>query len=157
MVGGSGDDRLSRQWHYHGPGGLNGRVRDGNGWGPAGIVAGKQGRGGQASTVRVSTRDVGVTTAGKLFVASKRTSFGRLIDIQITIATDPRWMRRDRHRSMEMLGLEPRSTLRPGQGAGPDRGGQACRLLGPVGCDGHPSCTPGLSTWSSSRSLHSLS
>ncbi len=46
---GSGDDRLSRQWHYHGPGGLNGRVRDGNGWGPAGIVAGKQGRGGQAS------------------------------------------------------------------------------------------------------------
>ena len=27
-------------------------------------------------------------------------------------------------------------------------------LLGPVGCDGRPSCTPGLSTWSSSRSLH---
>ena len=26
-------------------------------------------------------------------------------------------------------------------------------LLGPVGCDGRPSCTPGLSTWSSSRSL----
>ena len=43
MVGAedSGDDRLSRQRHYHGPGGLNGRVRDGNGWDPAGIVAGK--------------------------------------------------------------------------------------------------------------------
>src|SRR5271165_1384369 len=37
----SGDDRLSRQGHYHGPGGLNGRVRDGNGCGPASIVAGK--------------------------------------------------------------------------------------------------------------------
>ena len=37
----SGDDRLSRQRHYHGPGGLNGRVRDGNGCGPAGMVAGK--------------------------------------------------------------------------------------------------------------------
>ncbi len=41
MVGDSGDDRLSRQGHYHGPGGLNGRVRDGNGCGPAGVVAGK--------------------------------------------------------------------------------------------------------------------
>src|SRR5208337_868077 len=27
--------------HYHGPGGLNGRVRNGNGCGPAGMVAGK--------------------------------------------------------------------------------------------------------------------
>jgi hypothetical protein len=35
-----GDDRLSRRRHYHGPGGLNGRVRDGNGCGPAGVVAG---------------------------------------------------------------------------------------------------------------------
>jgi hypothetical protein len=33
------------------------------------------------------------------------------------------------------------------------RGGQAVRLLGPVGCGGRPPCTPGLSTWSSSRSL----
>ena len=38
---GSGDDRLSRQRHYHGPGGLNGRVRNGNGCDPAGMVAGK--------------------------------------------------------------------------------------------------------------------
>ncbi len=36
-----GDNRLSRLGHYHGPGGLNGRVRDGNGCGPAGMVAGK--------------------------------------------------------------------------------------------------------------------
>ena len=36
------------------------------------------------------------------------------------------------------------------------RGGQAARLLGPVGCDGRPPCTPGLSTWSSSRSLRSV-
>ena len=44
---------------------------------------------------------------------------------------------------------------RAGEGrAAADRGGQACRLLGPVGCDGRPSCTPGLSTWWSSRSLH---
>ena len=36
----SGDNRLSRQRHYHGPGGLNGRVRNGNGWDPASMVAG---------------------------------------------------------------------------------------------------------------------
>src|SRR5258708_20348093 len=40
--------------------------------------------------------------------------------------------------------------------AGPDGGGQAARLLGPVGCGGRPPCTPGLSTWSSSRSLQTL-
>ncbi len=37
----SGDNRLSRQRHYHRPGGLNGRVRDGNGCDPASMVAGK--------------------------------------------------------------------------------------------------------------------
>ena len=37
----SGDNRLSRQRHYHGPGGLNGRVRNGNGCDPASMVAGK--------------------------------------------------------------------------------------------------------------------
>jgi hypothetical protein len=36
----SGDNRLSRQRHYHGPGGLNGRVRNGNGCCPARMVAG---------------------------------------------------------------------------------------------------------------------
>ena len=38
--------------------------------------------------------------------------------------------------------------------AGADRGGQACWLLGPVGCDDRSPCTSGLSTWWSSRSLH---
>ena len=37
--------------------------------------------------------------------------------------------------------------------AGAGRGGQAAWLLGPVGCDGRPPCTPGLSTWWSPRSL----
>ena len=46
----SGDNRLSRQGHYHGPDGLNGRVRNGNGCDPAGMVAGKApgGRSGRA-------------------------------------------------------------------------------------------------------------
>ena len=46
----SGDDRLSRQGHYHGPDGLNGRVRNGNGCDPAGMVAGNApgGRSGRA-------------------------------------------------------------------------------------------------------------
>jgi hypothetical protein len=50
--------------------------------------------------------------------------------------------------------LVPRRTHRPAsvmRASG--RGGQAARLLGPVGCGGRPPCTPGLSTWSSSRSL----
>ncbi len=42
-------------------------------------------------------------------------------------------------------------------GAATSRGGQAARLLGPVGCGGRPPCTPGLSTWSSPRSLRTLS
>ena len=48
------------------------------------------------------------------------------------------------------------SFVRPGPSrlTAAGRGGQAVRLLGPVGCDGRPSCTPGLSTWWSSRSLH---
>ena len=40
LVDDSGDNRLSRQRHYHGPGGLNGRVRNGNGCDPASMVAG---------------------------------------------------------------------------------------------------------------------
>ena len=38
-----------------------------------------------------------------------------------------------------------------------DRGGQASWLLGPVGCGDRSPCTPGLSTWSSSRSLRTYS
>lgn len=47
----SGDDRLSRQGHYHGPDGLNGRVRNGNGCDPVGMVAGKT-AGGRVSIRR---------------------------------------------------------------------------------------------------------
>src|SRR6185312_14406593 len=47
-----GDNRLSRLWHYHGPGGLNGRVRNGNGCGPAGMVAGKAGGGPSGHAAR---------------------------------------------------------------------------------------------------------
>ena len=54
----SGDDRLSRLWHYHGPGGLNGRVRDGNGWDPASIVAGIRPGGGQAPPAAVGPGSV---------------------------------------------------------------------------------------------------
>jgi hypothetical protein len=43
-ISNSGDNRPSRRGHYHGPGGLNGRARDGNGCDPAGIVAGRIGR-----------------------------------------------------------------------------------------------------------------
>jgi hypothetical protein len=46
-----------------------------------------------------------------------------------------------------------RAPLRAKRGG---RGGQAAWLLGPVGCGGRPPCTPGLSTWSSSRSLRCL-
>ena len=46
---GSGDDRPSRLWRYHGPGGLNGRVRDGNRWGP-----GRSPRPGRTITVKES-------------------------------------------------------------------------------------------------------
>ena len=60
VEGDPGDDRLSRQRHYHGPGGLNGRVRDGNGCGPAGMVAGKSagGRSGRAGRVVAIGRSI---------------------------------------------------------------------------------------------------
>ena len=51
-----GDNRLSRQRHYHGPDGLDGRVRDGNGYGPAGMVAETSGRRGSPPGGRPSLR-----------------------------------------------------------------------------------------------------
>jgi hypothetical protein len=53
-------------------------------------------------------------------------------------------------RPMDLTGPADAATLVE---AAADRGGQAARLLGPVGCGGRPPCTPGLSTWSSPRSL----
>ena len=141
-----GDDRLSRQGHYHGPGGLNGRVRDGNGCGPAGMVAGKA-AGGRCRPRRprwirsaVRERIAGVGSAAGDRDAS---ATGR---------------RAPTRRGSSCVGV------RSGRGSGrgrrvasraAGRGGQAARLLGPVGCGGRPPCTPGLSTWSSSRSLRS--
>jgi hypothetical protein len=40
--------------HYHGPGGLNGRVRNGNGCGPAGVVAGDPAGGRSSPLGRIS-------------------------------------------------------------------------------------------------------
>jgi hypothetical protein len=124
---GPGGDRLSRRGHYHGPGGLNGRVRDGNGWGPAGMVAGDAAGGRSGSPV-----------AG---------SFGG--------RSTPRgasWQGQDPPRPGPPRIRSPATGRRRGR-SGSGRGGQVARLLGPVGCGGRPPCTPGLSTWSSSRSL----
>jgi hypothetical protein len=49
-----------------------------------------------------------------------------------------------------------RSPRRGWVGAGDGSGWSSDRLLGPVRCGGRPPYTPGPSTWSSSRSLHSL-
>ncbi len=57
---------------------------------------------------------------------------------------------------MNFDGLARSFAAAVGSTAAADRGGQAARLLGPVGCGGRPPCTPGLSTWSSSRSLQTL-
>ena len=150
--GGSGDDRLSRSAHYHGPGGLNGRVRDGNGWGPASIVAGSRPGGGQARRprwCRDPVRGVG--------------HIARRAGVGVAVARSHRSRTRppngSRGRPIEdddgAWGRIARTGRRPPAGwAAADRGGQAARLLGPVGCGGRPPCTPGLSTWSSSRSLH---
>ena len=71
----SGDNRLSRQGHYHGPDGLNGRVRNGNGCDPAGMVAGKApgGRSGRAGcrfqlVVRSRSQDHSARGRGALFL-----------------------------------------------------------------------------------------
>ena len=138
--GGSGDDRLSRQGHYHGPGGLNGRVRDGNGWGPASIVAGIRPGGGQAAPAgggsEGRSRELErVVAGGGGGLRSSRTRPGRA-----------RW-----GRPMDLRTVRSRPAV--GMTGGGGSGWSSGRLLGPVGCDGRPSCTPGLSTWSSSRSL----
>jgi hypothetical protein len=58
-------------------------------------------------------------------------------------------------RTVAIQGHPPDRPLRPTPAgvAAAGRGGQAARLLGPVRCDAHASCTPGPSTWSYSRSL----
>ena len=142
----SGDDRLSRQRHYHGPGGLNGRVRNGNGCDPASMVAGK------AAGRRSGPAGRGQLRCCRSRVASRKRASWRGSDPPTSRRTADR---RDRH------GVGCGNRDHPAIRAAvwwraADRGGQAARLLGPVGCGGRPPCTPGLSTWSSSRSLRSL-
>ena len=55
-----GDDRLSRFWHYHGPGGLNGRVRNGNGCFSARMVAGEAAAAGFPAAVAGQVRSISV-------------------------------------------------------------------------------------------------
>ena len=80
----SGDDRLSRQGHYHGPDGLNGRVRNGNGCDPAGIVAGN-------AKLRWSNHNFvnpgGSVTTGKSY---RKLSGGRVSKTSHTGGTRPR-------------------------------------------------------------------
>ncbi len=141
VLEGSGDDRLSRVKHYHGPGGLNGRVRDGNGWNPASIVAGKLSEGVQ--TLRVSV----VPILGHTIKVS-----GQIVWSGLSSRHRP--FCRSRVVATESLSIEPtRTAAVPVKGCGGGSGWSSSWLLGPVGCDGRPSCTPGLSTWSSSRSL----
>ena len=132
----SGEDRLSRQGHYHGPDGLNGRVRNGNGWDPAGMVAGKPAGGPSGH----AGRDNGGRSRGDN--APRRA-------VRAQSLHDPT-------RSRSRAGSRSQETPRLGRRAGDTADGagwSSTRLLGPVGCGGRPPCTPGLSTWSSSRSL----
>ena len=141
-----GDDRLSRQRHYHGPGGLNGRVRNGNGCDPASMVAGKAAGGRSGRAGRDRSRSV---------VAQRSTSIASVADLR---PRRPIHLRTSRGivDLASRIGESTRDPVRAASGeAAADRGGQAAWLLGPVGCGGRPPCTPGLSTWSSSRSLRS--
>ena len=128
-----GDDRLSRLRHYHWPGGLNGRVRDGNGCGPAGIVAGEAAGGPGGPAGRGRCRVAGAWEVGR--------------------GAGTRAVRCDACGRGGVAG--PIGARRPRLAAA-GRGGQAARLLGPVRCGGRPPCTPGPSTRSSPGSLHSV-
>ena len=116
----SGDNRLSRQRHYHRPGGLNGRVRDGNGCDPASMVAGNvPGRRSGAAGHWISDcwSHVEPQTvwrmSGSCSTTYCQTSLtewhaDRWTGCCLGSFKDPEWQR-------------------------PDRGGQAAWLLGPVG------------------------
>jgi hypothetical protein len=153
VVGDPGDDRLSRRGHYHGPGGLNGRVRDGNGWDPAGIVAGNAPgrRSGRPGTLerceRARDNRWPVTHSIRA-----RQGFGHRPS-RPRIADPP-----GRTTSARGCRRGVPSPGRRGPSRGPGAGGSgwsSYRLLGPVRYGGRPPYTPGPSTWSSSRSLRS--
>ena len=133
--------------HYHGPDGLNGRVRDGNGCGPASIVAGEP-DGGRRSPPAASSGTWSVGRSRRRVPVRGPRFFGVVV-----VVADQSLAGRVSGVTRHFREAGPRRRpARPQTGRG-GRGGQAAWLLGPVGCGGRPPCTPGLSTWSSSRSL----
>jgi hypothetical protein len=119
----SGDDRLSRQKHYHGPGGLNGRVRNGNGCCPARMVAGNvPGRRSSAAGHVIS--EVGHTASHK---PSKPMEW--VLAPRQASQTSPAG---SHARSIGCFWSSGHRVV-ASRGQRPDRGGQAAWLLGPVG------------------------
>ena len=164
-VDGPGDDRLSRQGHYHGPDGLNGRVRNGNGCGPAGMVAGKPTGRRRGRPVALQT---GVRSRRPRLVKGGGRGASRAWQNECVT-----WAFRHRHGVVSrthvrdrhgVWGRETRprwavvapARLSSGRGAGDGSGWSSDRLLELVRCGGRPPYTPSPSTWSSSRSLLSL-
>ena len=153
----SGDHRLSRQGHYHRPDGLNGRVRNGNGWDPVSMFAGKAhgGRSGRAGGQygggtthnrcqnRLSTGFNGPIlrsdAVGTNDLGVDRIPLSMEVEVGKRFIVLPPWIDR--------VGQVP--CVEPANGSGWSSGW----LLGPVGCGDRSPCTSGLSTWSSSRSL----
>ena len=105
------DFRATR--HYHGPGGLNGRVRNGNGCDPASIVAGSRPGGGQAP----SAAEVPVQGHSQL--------------VRVSVAMEcssPRWPRTGRGRRQG----DSSSLARIGPPSGRGRG--SIGVVKPLGC-----------------------
>lgn len=132
-------------WHYHGPGGLNGRVRDGNGCGPAGMVAEK-------AAARRSGRAAAGLAAGSVTV--------RVVCRANHSRTSTPYQSELRRSDVGGETLLKARAIVPGRSASGEAGGgsgwSSARLLGLVRCGARAPCTPSPSTWSSSRSLHSL-
>ncbi len=145
----SGDDRLSRCRTIMGLAGLTAVFGMGTGGAPP-VSSPESGRGGgQAPPAAVGSVHPGVWVAWR---------HARVGEPARSIAGDPSRRGPRRVVGVALVAMTihgpPGSGPAPGSwGAAADRGGQAARLLGPVGCGGRPPCTPGLSTWSSSRSL----
>ena len=161
MVG-SGDDRLSRYCTIMGPAGLTAVFGMGTGGAPqvsspgcpVGAVRHRRGV-GRAGFGRVRSGGTQHGRSGSKRDGPRRRSRpGRSRVRAVGADRSGRWMRVRCFGAFVLVDHRGSCRARPGGGAAADRGGQACRLLGPVGCDGRPSCTPGLSTWWSSRSLH---
>ena len=109
---------------------------------------------GRQATPAEMRRVASSRTCGRSVTQARPARGVRVFDVVVARSVS----RRTRVGSGHVRGVEDRTE----PGSPPDlvrrggRGGQAARLLGPVGCGGRPPCTPGLSTWSSSRSLRCL-